>query len=187
MFIKDFSKHASMPTTRVNERIICREVRLIGSEGQMIGVVSPEEGLSLAKGEGLDLVEISPNAQPPVCRIMDYGKFRYSQQKKAHEIKKKQKVTEVKEIKLRPNIAEGDYNIKIRNAIRFLSEGNKVKVSLQFRGREITHKEIGFEIMRKFQKSLEERAKIEASVRMEGRQIFMVLSPLSHGEGLLVI
>jgi translation initiation factor IF-3 len=143
----------------------------------MVGVASPLEGMQLANREGLDLVEISPNASPPVCKVMDFGKFKYEMQKKEHEAKKKQKIIELKEVKIRPTIASGDYQIKLRKASEFIKDGNKVKVSLAFRGREITHNEVGFAVMNRFQNDIAELAKIEVSPKMEGRQIFMMLAP----------
>lgn len=143
----------------------------------MIGLSTPSEGIRRASALGLDLVEISPTATPPVCKIMDFGKFKYEMQKKAHEAKKKQKVIEIKEIKVRPTIADGDYQIKVRNAIKFIQDGNKVRVSLMFRGREVTHNEVGFAVMTRFQEALSEVAKIEVAPKMEGKQIFMMLSP----------
>lgn len=143
----------------------------------MIGLVTPSEGMRRASALGLDLVEISPTATPPVCKIMDFGKFKYEMQKKAHEAKKKQKVVEIKEIKVRPTIADGDYQIKVRNAIKFIQDGNKVRVSLMFRGREVTHNEVGFAVMTRFQEAVSEVAKIEVAPKMEGKQIFMMLSP----------
>jgi translation initiation factor IF-3 len=151
---------------------------LVGSNGELIGVVPISRGLEMAMDEGLDLVEISPNATPPVCKIMDYGKFRYEQQKKAKEARKKQKTVDVKEVKIRPTIAEGDYNIKLNNARKFLEAGDKVRVSLQFRGREITHKDVGFNLVNKFAEDLKDVAKIDVPPKMEGRQIFAMLSPL---------
>jgi translation initiation factor IF-3 len=151
---------------------------LVGSDGEMIGIVPVTRGLELAMEEGLDLVEISPNATPPVCKIMDYGKFRYEQQKKAKEARKKQKVVGIKEIKMRATIAEGDYNIKLGNARKFLEAGDKVRVSLQFRGREITHKEVGFELINRFAEDLKDISKIDVPPKMEGRQVFAMLSPL---------
>lgn len=143
----------------------------------MLGVMTPYNALKLAMERGLDLVEISPNAKPPVCKIMNHGKYKYELQKKAQAAKKKQKIVETKEIKVRPTIAEGDYQVKLRNAIKFLSEGDKVRVSLQFKGREITHEEVGFEVINKFKADLAEYAKIETEPRMEGRQIFMIAVP----------
>jgi translation initiation factor IF-3 len=161
----------------VNESITSPDIRLIGHDGEMIGLVTPSEGIRRASALGLDLVEISPTATPPVCKIMDFGKFKYEMQKKAHEAKKKQKVIEIKEIKVRPTIADGDYQIKVRNATKFIQDGNKVRVSLMFRGREVTHNEVGFAVMTRFQDALSEVAKIEVPPKMEGKQIFMMLSP----------
>ncbi len=150
---------------------------MVDENGEMLGVMSPHAALRLAMERGLDLVEISPNAKPPVCKIMNHGKYKYELQKKAQAAKKKQKVVETKEIKVRPTIAEGDYQVKLRNAIKFLSEGDKVRVSLQFKGREITHDEVGFAVINKFKAALLENAKVEVEPKMEGRQIFMILSP----------
>ena len=152
-------------------------MRLVDNSGEMLGVMSTDKAIKLAKQAGFDLVEISPNAKPPVCKIMDYGKFRYEQQKKAQAARKKQKVVETKEIKVRPNIAEGDYRTKLRRAHEFLAAGNKVRVSLQFRGREITHEEIGLGVIEKFKQDLEDVGKVEVEPKREGRQIFMVVCP----------
>lgn len=143
----------------------------------MLGVMTPSNALKLAMERGLDLVEISPNAKPPVCKIMNHGKYKYELQKKAQAAKKKQKVVETKEIKVRPTIAEGDYQVKLRNAIKFLAEGDKVRVSLQFKGREITHEEVGFAVINKFKADLVDHAKVEVEPKMEGRQIFMIMVP----------
>jgi translation initiation factor IF-3 len=143
----------------------------------MLGVTTPQEALKLALEKSLDLVEISPSASPPVCKIMNYGKFKYEIQKKSQAAKKKQKVVETKEIKIRPTIAEGDYKVKLKNALRFLDDGNKVRISLQFKGREITHDEVGFALISRFEKDLTDVAKIEAAPKLEGKQIFMILSP----------
>ncbi len=150
---------------------------MIGPDGEMVGIVKPIDGLELAARHDLDLVEISPAAEPPVCKVMNFGKFKYEMQKKAHEAKKKQKVIELKEIKIRPTIAEGDYQIKLKNTGKFLKEGNKVKVSLMFRGREISHNEVGFAIMTRFQDDVSDLAKVEVAPKLEGRQIFMMLAP----------
>lgn len=131
----------------------------------------------MAGDRGLDLVEISPNASPPVCKLMNYGKYRYELQKKAQAAKKKQKVVEIKEIKVRPTIADGDYNVKLRSAKKFLEEGNKVRVSLQFRGREIMHDAVGFAVIKRFKDDLEGIAKVEVEPKMEGKQIFMIMVP----------
>lgn len=162
---------------RINDQIVCKEIRLIGPDGEMVGIVKPIDGLELAARHDLDLVEISPAAEPPVCKVMNFGKFKYEMQKKAHEAKKKQKVIELKEIKIRPTIAEGDYQIKLKNTGKFLKEGNKVKVSLMFRGREISHNEVGFAIMTRFQDDVSDLAKVEVAPKLEGRQIFMMLAP----------
>lgn len=157
--------------------ITANEIRLIDDEGEMIGVVTPQHALKMAREKGLDLVEISPNAAPPVCKIMDYGKFKYEAQKKAQVAKKNQKIVELKEVKIRPTIAEGDYQIKLRNAIKFIKEGDKVKFTLMFKGREITHNEVGFAVMNRMKADMEEVAKIEVSPKMEGKQIYMITGP----------
>ncbi len=162
---------------RVNEQIRTDKIRLIGADGSQVGVVSVKEGLLAAEEAGLDLVEISPNADPPVCKVMDYGKFKYEQQKKANEARKKQKVIEIKEIKVRPTIEEHDYNVKMRSARRFLEEGNKVKVTLRYRGREMSHQELGMEILNRMCKELEDLGKLEMTPRTEGRQVMMILAP----------
>jgi translation initiation factor IF-3 len=143
----------------------------------MVGVVSTAEGISLAERAGLDLVEISPNAEPPVCKILDYGKYRYEIQKKAHEARKKQKVVVVKEIKLRPMIDKHDLEIKMRNTLSFLEEGDKVRITLRFRGREMDHSEIGMKVINQVQATLAEHAKIEQAPRIEGKQISMMVGP----------
>jgi len=161
----------------VNERIIKDPVRLVGADGEMIGIVPLNEALVKAEEAGLDLVEVSPNAEPPVCKILDYGKFRYEIQKKAKEARKKQKVIHIKEIKIRPNTDVHDYDVKLNNAKRFIEAGDKVKVTLRFRGREITHKELGEEKLNQFARDISDIAKIESSVRMEGRQLVLMLAP----------
>ncbi len=149
---------------------------MIGPDQKMIGVMSLRDALSEAEKVKLDLIEISPNCTPPVCRIADFGKYKYEQEKRQHESKKKQKVVEIKEIKMRPNIAIGDFNIKLKNAERFLNDGNKVKVSMQFRGREITHTDVGLAVINRFKDSLTEISKIDQQPRLEGKQVFLVLS-----------
>lgn len=139
--------------------------------------MQPVQAMKLAAEQGLDLVEISPNANPPVCKIMNYGKYKYELQKKAQAAKKTQKVVDTKEIKVRPTIADGDLKIKIRNAIKFLADGDKVRVSLMFKGREITHNEVGFAVMARVKEELSEHARVEVEPKMEGKQIFMVLAP----------
>jgi translation initiation factor IF-3 len=143
----------------------------------MVGVVSRNEALTMALEAGLDLVEVSPNADPPVCKILDYGKFKYEEQKKKNEAKKKQKVIEVKEIKLRPGIDDHDYAVKMRSMVKFFEEGDKVKVTMRFRGREMAHQELGMDVLNRVRDDLEEIAKVEQVPRMEGRQMTMVLSP----------
>ena len=154
------------------------EIRLIDHEGDNHGVVRPEDAIRMAEEVGLDLVEISPNANPPVCKIMDFGKFKYESQKKANEAKKKQKVIEVKEVKFRPNIDTHDYEVKMRNVTKFLEGGDKVKVTLRFRGREMAHQEIGRELLHKISGDIEGLGKIESMPKMEGRQMIMVAAPV---------
>lgn len=162
---------------RVNEDIRTPKVRLVDDTGDMVGVVNVEEALERAADVGLDLVEISPNADPPVCKILDYGKFKYEAQKKRNEARKKQRIIEVKEIKMRPNIDEHDYEVKMRSMRRFLGDGDKVKVTLRFRGRELAHQDIGMRVLQRVQDDLEELAKVEAFPKMEGRQMVMVVAP----------
>jgi translation initiation factor IF-3 len=152
-------------------------VRLIGVEGEQIGVVTLEVATSMADEAEIDLVEIAPTAQPPVCRLMDYGKFRYQESKRKHEAKLKQKQVQIKEVKFRPNTDDGDYNIKLRNLISFLAEGDKAKVTLRFRGREMAHQEFGIRLLERVRDDLVECAVVEQWPRMEGRQMVMVLSP----------
>jgi translation initiation factor IF-3 len=143
----------------------------------MVGIVSLRDAIMAAEDAGLDLVEVSPNADPPVCKILDYGKFKYEAQKKANEARKKQKIIEVKEIKLRPNIDENDYDVKLRSAKRFLEEGDKVKVTMRFRGREMAHQDLGMNVLIKVRDDLQELAKVEQMPKLEGRQMIMVLAP----------
>ena len=153
------------------------EIRLIDQDGENAGVVSPATAMEMAEEVGLDLVEISPGANPPVCKIMDFGKYKYEQQKKAAEAKKKQKIIEIKEVKFRPNIDTHDYDVKMRSVTKFLGEGDKVKVTLRFRGREMAHQERGRELLTKIAGDIEEIGKIEAMPKMEGRQMIMVVAP----------
>lgn len=143
----------------------------------MLGVMRPADAMEIAAEAGLDLIEISPNADPPVCKVLDFGKYKYEQQKKKNEARKKQKVVDVKEVKLRPNIDTHDYDVKLRNAQRFLESGDKVKVTLRFRGRELAHQDIGMELLHKVKDELDELAKVEQMPKMEGRQMIMVLAP----------
>ena len=153
-------------------------MRLIDATGDNVGVVKIEEALRMAGEADLDLVEISPNAQPPVCRVMDYGKFKFEQSKRAHLAKKKQKQIQVKEIKFRPGTDENDYQIKMRNIIKFLKEGDKTKITMRFRGRELAHKEIGLNLLKRVESDLNEIAGVEQEPVSEGRQLVMLLSPL---------
>ena len=162
---------------RVNEEIRVPQVRLIDEDGEMLGVMSAREALHRAYAIGLDLLEISPNAEPPVCKILDFGKFKYEQQKKKNEAKKKQKVVEIKEVKVRPNIDENDYQVKTRAMKSFIDEGDKVKVSLRFRGREMAHQDIGVRVLERIRNELETDTKVEQMPRMENRQMVMVLAP----------
>lgn len=161
----------------MNSRINVQEVRLIASNGDQVGVVDTSKALELAKEEELDLVEIVPNQKPPVCRIMDYGKFKFENQKKAHAAKKKQKQTQVKEIKFRPNTEEADYQVKLKSLIKFLSGGDKAKITMRFRGREIAHQVIGREFLDRVQKDLDDYGVVEQIPSFEGRQMVMVIAP----------
>ena len=162
---------------RINDRIRVPEIRLIGADGENVGVVTPERAMELAEEAGLDLVEISPNASPPVCKIMDYGKFKYEQQKRESEARKKQKIIEVKEIKFRPNTDTHDYDVKLRNVKRFLEDGDKVKVTLRFRGREMAHQNLGRELLERVADDVEGLGKVENMPKMEGRQMVMMIGP----------
>ncbi|WP_220750721.1 translation initiation factor IF-3 [Jannaschia sp. AI_61] len=162
---------------RINDRIRAVEIRLIGAEGENVGVVSPARARAMAEDAGLDLVEISPNANPPVCKIMDFGKFKYEQQKKEAEARKKQKTIEVKEVKFRPNTDTHDYDVKMRNVFKFLENGDKVKVTLRFRGREMAHQNLGRELLERVAKDTEEVGKVENFPKMEGRQMVMMIGP----------
>ncbi|EKV27651.1 Translation initiation factor 3 [Caenispirillum salinarum AK4] len=162
---------------RVNDAINVQQVRLIDAEGEQVGVVHIREALEMAEEAGLDLVEVSPNADPPVCKILDYGKFKYESQKKKAEARKKQKVVEVKEVKLRPNIDENDYQVKMRNVKRFLEAGDKVKCTLRFRGREMAHQDLGMKVLMRVRDEFEDVAKVEQHPKMEGRQMVMVMAP----------
>jgi len=152
-------------------------VRLIGNEGEQLGVVSIKEALFAAREHGVDLVELQPNAEPPVCRLMDYGKFLYQQKKKTGDAKKKQRQMQVKEIKLRPGTEEADYQVKLRNLIRFLEQGDKVKITIRFRGREMTHQELGMEMLDRLAKDIEGVSTLEQKPKIEGRQLVMVAGP----------
>ncbi|MBT3965367.1 MAG: translation initiation factor IF-3 [Candidatus Thioglobus sp.] len=164
---------------RINDYIKVSEVRLIDANGEQAGVVNINQAKEMAKDAGLDLVEVSPNAEPPVCKIMDFGKFLYEQKKQLSDQKKKQKKTQVKTIKYRPGTEEGDYQIKFRNLVKFLDNGHKVKVSIWFRGREMQHRELGMEMLDRIEKDTEEFANVEQKAKMEGRQLGMMLAPKS--------
>lgn len=157
--------------------ILAREVRLIGADGENIGVTKTEDARAQAKDAGLDLVEVSPNAEPPVCKILDYGKFKYEAQKKANQNRKKQKTQDIKEIKMRPGIDTHDYDVKMRSIQRFIGDGDKVKITLRFRGREMAHQELGMDVLKRVQDDVDEVAKVEAMPKMEGRQMIMVIAP----------
>ena len=162
---------------RVNEDIRVPQVRLIDQDGEMIGVMSARDAIQRAYSVGLDLLEISPNADPPVCKILDFGKFKYEQQKKKNEAKKRQKVIEIKEIKVRPNIDENDYQVKLRAMKTFIEEGDKVKVTLRFRGREMAHQDIGVKVLERIRGDMDFATKVEQMPKMENRQMVMVLTP----------
>lgn len=153
------------------------EVRVIDSEGEQLGIMAIADAIAAAEEVGLDLVEVSPTAKPPVCKILDYGKFKYEQQKKKNEAKKKQKTIELKEIKFRPNIDQHDYDVKMKSMHKFIDEGDKVKVTLRFRGRELAHQELGLEVLNRVKEDMAEKAKVEQNPNMEGRQMVMVLAP----------
>jgi translation initiation factor IF-3 len=161
----------------VNEGIRAREVRVVDDQNEQLGIMGLREALRMAEEQNLDLVNVAPNAKPPVCRIMDYGKFKYEQSKKEKESRKNQKIVLLKEVRMTPNIDEHDLNVKLKNVIKFLKEGSKVKVSVRFRGREITHSNIGQELLLKLAKSAEEEALVERTPRLEGRHMVMILSP----------
>jgi translation initiation factor IF-3 len=162
---------------RVNEDITARTVFLIGAEGEKLGEIGTAEALAIAEEKGFDLVEVAPDAKPPVVKMMDYGKYKYEQQKKAAEARKHQKVIEIKEIKMRPNIDDHDYDVKMRAMRRFFEEGDKVKVTLRFRGREMAHQHLGMELLTRIQQEVEPIAKVEQFPKFEGRQVMMVLAP----------
>ena len=162
---------------RINDAIRAREVRLIDENGQNVGVVPRSDAMERATTAGLDLVEISPDAEPPVCKILDFGKYKYQEQKKAAEARKNQKIVEIKEIKMRPGIDDHDYDVKMRAIRRFFEEGDKVKVTLRFRGREMAHQDLGMNVLRRVKADVEAISKVESEPRFEGRQMIMVLAP----------
>jgi translation initiation factor IF-3 len=178
--IIQFLKETTIATDkshRINGEVTAPEVRLSGVENEPIGIVSLAEAFRMAEEANVDLVEIAPTAQPPVCRLMDYGKFKYQEQKKAHEAKLKQKIILVKEVKFRPGTDEGDYNIKLRNLIKFLEDGDKTKITLRYRGREMAHQDIGMRMLERLKGDLEPYGQVEQWPKMEGRQMIMILSP----------
>jgi len=168
---------AAKTRNRLNDEITSPKLRVIGADGEQVGIVSRNEALTLAEEAGLDLVEIQPNAEPPVCRVMDFGKFLFEQKKQKQQAKKKQRQIQVKEVKFRPGTGEGDYQVKLRNLVRFLTEGDKTKVTMRFRGREHAHRELGLDLLRRIEQDLAEYGAIEQQPQMEGRQMVMVLGP----------
>lgn len=162
---------------RANELITASTIRLIDEEGEMLGVMSRDDGIEKARQAGLDLVEVSPNADPPVCKLLDFGKFKYEAQKRANAARKKQKIVHIKEVKLRPTIEEHDYEVKMRHVKKFLEAGDKVKVTLRFRGREMSHHELGLEVLQRVRAEFEDDAKVEHEPKLEGRQMIMILAP----------
>lgn len=168
---------AAIKKHRLNDDITTHKVRLIGMDGEQVGIVSLDEAKSAAEEAKLDLVEIVPNAEPPVCRIMDYGKFLFEQKKQKQAAKKKQKQVHVKEVKFRPGTGEGDYQVKLRNLVRFLSNGDKAKITIRFRGREMAHQDLGMQVLKRLEADLEEYGTVEQFPKLEGRQMVMVMSP----------
>ncbi|WP_312274646.1 translation initiation factor IF-3 [Candidatus Igneacidithiobacillus taiwanensis] len=162
---------------RINREILAAKVRLIGDTGEQLGIVSLHEALAAAEEAELDLVEIAPQADPPVCRIMDYGKFRFQESKRQHEARKRQKQSQVKEIKFRPRTDDADYQIKLRSIVRFLEDGDRAKITLRFRGREMSHPELGMEVLNRVETDLQEIGVVEQRPRMEGRQMVMIIAP----------
>lgn len=169
----------SKDTPRINEEIRAREIRVVGDDNEQLGIMSVRDALAMAEERQMDLVEVAPNGKPPVCRIMNYGKYRYEQQKREKEAKKKQKVVTLKEVKLRPHIEDHDFYVKMRNAQKFLGEGNKVKVTIMFRGRELSHPELGQNVLTRFSKELEEVATVEKGAKLEGKNMTMILASKS--------
>ena len=176
-FISRFdNRKPKQPDDLVNERVRFKEVLVIDQNGDQLGVKSSREALDIAYDANLDLVCVAPNAKPPVCRIMNFGKYRYEQQKREKEAKKKQKIVTLKEVKLRPHIEDHDFYVKMKNAIKFLGEGNKVKVTIMFRGRELSHPELGLNVLTRFAKELEASATVEKAAKLEGRNMTMILA-----------
>ena len=167
----------SRDSLRINEQIHIREVRVTSVTGEQLGIMPTREALRMAEEQHLDLVEVAPKAKPPVCRIMDFGKFRYEQQKREKEAKKKQKVISIKEVKLRPNIEQHDFDVKLKNALRFVEDGNKVKVTIMFRGRELSHPELGKEVVGRVAERLGDAVSIERNAKLEGKNMTMIVAP----------
>lgn len=170
-------KNIAKEEPRINEQIRIKEIRVVGDEGEQLGVMSPREAMEIANERHLDLVEIAPTAKPPVCRIMDYGKYRYEQQKREKEAKKKQKVIDVKEVKFRPGIEDHDFEVKLKNAMRFLNDGDKVKCTIMFRGRELTHPELGEALLDRVAEKLKDVAVVARKSKLEGRNMIMIVDP----------
>ena len=162
---------------RINEEIRIREVRVTSATGEQLGIMATRDALRMAEEQHLDLVEVAPKAKPPVCRIMDFGKYRYEQQKREKEATKKQKIITIKEVKLRPNIEQHDFDVKLKNALRFVQEGNKVKVTIMFRGRELSHPELGKEVLSRVAEKLGDMVSIERSAKLEGKNMTMIVAP----------
>jgi len=173
-------EYISRDQHQINEEIRAKEVRVVGAEGEQLGIMSFREAMQLAVDANMDLVNVAPQAKPPVCRIMDYGKFRYEQQKKEKEARKNQKVVDIKEIRLSANIDENDYQTKLRNAIKFLKDGDKVKCTVRFRGREITHANIGQRVLERMADEVQELCVVERRPKLEGRSMIMILAPKSN-------
>ena len=166
----------SKDTPRINEEIRAREVRVVSADNDQLGIMSVRDALAMAEEQHLDLVEVAPNGKPPVCRIMNYGKYRYEQQKREKEAKKKQKTFTLKEVKLRPHIEDHDFYVKLKNAAKFLGDGNKVKVTIMFRGRELSHPELGLNVLTRFAGELNDQAVVEKEAKLEGRNMTMILA-----------
>ena len=173
-----FQRRTKNKGPRSNNRIVSAEVQVISSDGQNLGILNTQEAITIAKNEGLDLIEIAQNAKPPVCKIMDMGKYKYDAQKKANKAKKKQKKIEIKEIKLRPVTEIHDYTFKIKNAQKFLSKGDKVKFTIRFKGRELQHSNLGDELMQKIKTDMEKLGKVELQPKFDGKQMIMIIQPI---------
>ena len=173
-----FQRRTKHKGPRSNNRIVSAEVQVISSDGQNLGILNTQEAITIAKNEGLDLIEIAQNAKPPVCKIMDMGKYKYDAQKKANKAKKKQKIIEIKEIKLRPVTEIHDYTFKIKNAQKFLSKGDKVKFTIKFKGRELQHSNLGDELMQKIKTDMEKLGKVELQPKFDGKQMIMIIQPI---------